>query len=155
MAAAGGGARPSLGVAGVEGLSLGSPSFPRPPPGQALVGHSWDCSGRLTSSHSSLLFFYVVIGTPWCPSLPFWRPRFALWSLFICPWLFFFCTEMTIVWIRPFFFFPPAQETEAAQQVQFCWSICFRQGSMVTATPTPLRPEVIRVTSLQVSVSGS
>ena len=50
---------------------------------------------------------------------------------------------------------PPAQETEAAQQVQFCWSICFRQGSMVTATPTPLRPEVIRVTSLQVSVSGS
>lgn len=53
------------------------------------------------------------------------------------------------------FFFSPAQETEAAQQVQFCWSICFRQGSMVTATPTPLRPEVIRVTSLQVSVSGS
>lgn len=57
--------------------------------------------------------------------------------------------------LDPTFFFFSAQETEAAQQVQFCWSICFRQGSMVTATPTPLRPEVIRVTSLQVSVSGS
>lgn len=89
---------------GVGGLSLGSPSFPRPPPGQALVGHSWDCSGRLTSSHSSLLFFHIVIGTRQCPSLPFWRPRFVLWSLFICPWFFFFCTE-TILWIGPFFLF--------------------------------------------------
>ena len=52
-------------------------------------------------------------------------------------------------------FFFSTQETEVAQHVQFCWSICFWQGSMVTATPTPLRPEVIRVTSLQVSVSGS
>ena len=63
-----------VGVAGVGGFSLGSPSFLRPPPGQALVGYSWDCSGRLTSSHSSLLFFHTVIGTPRCPSLPFWRP---------------------------------------------------------------------------------
>ena len=108
MAAAGGGPRPSLGVAGVGGLSLGSPSFPRPPPGQALVGYSWDCSGRLTSSHSGLLFFHIVIGTPQCPGLPFWRPRFVLWSLFICPWFvffFFFCTETTILWIGPFLLF--------------------------------------------------
>lgn len=48
-----------------------------------------------------------------------------------------------------------AQEAQVLQQVQFCWSICFRQGSMVTATPTPLRPDVMWVTSLQVSVSGS
>ena len=86
------------------GLSLGSPSFPCPPPGQALVGHSWDCSGRLTSSHSSLLFFHVVIGTPWCPSLPFWRPQIALWSLFICPWLFFLYRNNNTL-DRTFFFF--------------------------------------------------
>lgn len=31
----------------------------------------------------------------------------------------------------------------------------FWHGSMVMATPTPLRPDVIRVTSDQVSFSGS
>lgn len=102
--AAAGGKQADLGVAGVEGLSLGARPSPRPPPGQArwtFLGLLWQAQ----SSHSGLLFFHVVIGTLWCPSLPILEATVCtVEPLHLSLVFFFFCTETTIVWIRPFFF---------------------------------------------------
>lgn len=144
VAAAVAGARPSLGIVGM-GVSLPGAHLPVPHPRQALL----DIPGTtLTGSWvPTLAFFQVVILTLRHPSLPSWR--ISICSVPFLLSLFLYKNDNTLIGT----IFPP--ETKVAQQVQFCWLICFWQGSMVTATPTPLRPDVMWVTSLQVSVSGS
>lgn len=146
VVAAGVGPRSGLGVAGV-GASPRGPALPTPTSRAGSLGHSWDYSDGLTGSHSGL-FFRAVILTLRHPSLPSWRTSICSVAFSFVP---VFVQRRQYSGLEHFF----AQETKVAQQVQFCWSICFRQGSMVTATPTPLRPDVMQVTSLQVSVSGS
>lgn len=136
VAAAGAGPWPSLGVAGAgacPGSQAGHPGRFRNP--VAARG-----------PQSGLLSFGVVTGRGGTqPPIPGTASTLSPFLLS----LFLYKKDHPLQ--RPLL----ARGTEAVQQVQFCWSICFRHGSMVTATPTPLRPDVMRVTSLQASASGS
>lgn len=95
-AAAGVGARPSLGVVGV-GVSLPG-THPSHTPSQAgSLGHSWDYSDGLMGSHSGLLSSCHL-------NTEASQPPILEDKHLFCPFSFVrFCTKMTILSMGPFF----------------------------------------------------